>query len=225
MIKNAKTALVLGGSGLVGKSLISGLLQDIRYRQVVALGRSKLGVQALKLADHEVNFQEPSSFVPRMADCDHLFCCLGTTLAQAGSREAFRQIDCDLVLMLCKAAKAAGVQRAVIISSVGADPKSNNFYLRTKGEMEQAIAALGFPEGAHFVRPSVLVGSRPGQTRMGEKIGIGFGTALAPLMLGSLRKYRPIYPGRVATAMRNIANWPAAPQFIESDELERLADL
>jgi uncharacterized protein YbjT (DUF2867 family) len=135
----------------------------------------------------------------RLPPVTHLYCCLGTTIAKAGSREAFRAVDFGLVLQFARAGRAAGARRMMVVSSVGADARSRNFYLRVKGEMEQALAAEGF-EALHIFRPSVLMGKRD-ENRPGERWAIGFARSFEWAMVGGLSKYRPMPAGVLATAM------------------------
>jgi uncharacterized protein YbjT (DUF2867 family) len=130
---------------------------------------------------------------------DHAFCCLGTTIKVAGSQAAFRRVDFDAVLAFAAAAKAAGATHLSVVSALGASTNAGVFYSRVKGEMEQAVAKLGFVS-VHLLRPSFLLGERSEQ-RAGERMGIALATGLAPIMLGPARKYRPIHVDTVARAM------------------------
>ena len=137
---------------------------------------------------------------------DRVYCALGTTMRQAGSQEAFRQVDYGYVLALARWARAQGATDFRLVSSVGAAPSSSNFYLRVKGETERDLATLGFTSLQIF-RPGVLLGERK-ESRAGESIGRAFSLAFGPLLLGPLAKYRATKAEDVARAM---VTWPAPP--------------
>src|SRR5262245_28765250 len=140
---NSKSALLLGASGLVGGYCLRRLLNTVDYARVVLLDRRRLPLAPHpRLEQKIVNFE---SFTPAdFSGCDDVFCALGTTIRKAGSQEAFRRVDLEYPLAAAKCARAAGAGQFVLCSSVGADAKANNFYLRTKGELEEAISKLGF---------------------------------------------------------------------------------
>ncbi len=153
--------------------------------------------------------------------CDDLFCCLGTTIRKAGSQDAFRRVDHDYPLALARLGKAAGAQQFLMVSALGADARSPVFYSRVKGEAEHDIAAIGLQK-AIFMRPSILLGERH-EPRPGERAGIFVGQLIAPLLVGPLRKYRPIHADDVAAAMLYAANNEVREGPIDSDEIVRLA--
>jgi len=219
---SAKNALLAGATGLVGGYLLRRLLAHPSYARVEILVRRELPIRDPKLTQHIVEFARLSDGAPGVAP-DDVFCCLGTTIRKAGSEEAFRRVDYDYPLALARIAKAAGAGKFLMVSALGADPKSAVFYNRVKGEVEQAIAAIGLP-APYFFRPSLLTGPRA-EHRPGEKIGIAVGKLIAPLLIGALRKYRPIHADTVAAAMVYAANHDVAAGAIESDAIARLASL
>ncbi|HEV8647689.1 MAG TPA: oxidoreductase [Burkholderiales bacterium] len=214
-----KKALIAGATGLVGGYVLRRLLAHPSYSQVEILVRHESPVHDPKLTQHIVDFARLDAGVPGVAP-DDVFCCLGTTIGKAGSEEAFRRVDFDYPLALARLAKAVGAGKFLTVSALGADPKSAVFYNRVKGEVEQAIAAIGLP-AAHFFRPSLLLGPRA-ESRPAEKIGIAVGTLITPLMIGGLRKYRPIHADTVAAAMVYAANHDVPAGVIESDAIARL---
>ncbi|AVP96099.1 hypothetical protein C7S18_02320 [Ahniella affigens] len=125
---------------------------------------------------------------------------LGTTIKQAGSRPAFRNVDFELVRQMADVARHFGATRAVLVSSVGADPQSGNFYLRTKGELEAEIESLGFKR-CDFLQPGLLLGARPGSNRLAEGLGQRVLPALNPLLIGRLQAYRSVPAEAVARAL------------------------
>jgi uncharacterized protein YbjT (DUF2867 family) len=193
-----KIALVAGATGLVGGLLVNTLLDAPDYTRVYALTRRPLGKEHPKLANRVVSFQRMGEQLKGLVAHD-AYCCIGTTIAQAGSQEAFREVDVDAVLLFAQVARAAQVKRFVVVSSVGADMASKKFYLRTKAEMEDAITAAGFPS-VDILQPSLLLGSRK-QMRPLELAGTIFAPLINPLLTGSREAYRAIPAEVVARAM------------------------
>lgn len=217
-----KSALLAGATGLVGGYVLRRLLAHPSYSRVEILARRESPIRDPKLTQRIVDFARLDARVSGIAP-DEVFCCLGTTIRQAGSEEAFRRVDYDYPLALARLAKAVGANKFLMVSALGANPKSAVFYNRVKGEVEQAIAAVGLP-AACFFRPSILLGPRA-ESRLGEKIGIAVGKLIAPLLIGGLRKYRPIHADTVAAAMVYAANYDVPAGAIESDAIARLASL
>ena len=216
-----RTALISGASGLVGGELLEALLSDSSVVRVDSLVRRPSGRSSDTLAEHVVDFGNLSAAALALK-VDEAYCCLGTTMRTAGSREAFRQVDLDAVVAFSRLAAAAGARSLAVVSSVGADPSARSFYLRTKGEMERELAALGL-SSLVILRPSLLLGERR-ETRWGERAG-ELGLRLAsPLLRGSLARYRPVHARAVARAMI-AASRRAVPgvRVVESDEIPRTA--
>ena len=218
----AKSALLAGATGLVGGYVLRRLLAHPSYSRVEILVRRELPVRDPKLTQRVVGFARLGTGEPGVA-ADDIFCCLGTTIRMAGSQDAFRLVDYDYPLALARLGKAAGARQFLLVSALGADPRSAVFYNRVKGEVEQAIAAIGLPS-VYFFRPSLLTGPRA-EHRPGEKVGIAVGKLIAPLLIGQLRKYRPIHADMVAAAMVYAANHEVSAGVIESDAIARLAAL
>jgi uncharacterized protein YbjT (DUF2867 family) len=199
-----KTALVLGATGLVGKSLVEQLCQDNRYQTVTCLLRKPLPNDFFKTTSTKVqpivvdfeNLQDYQGYFT----CDHVYVCLGTTIKKAGSKQAFRKIDFEYVHVAAQLAKAQHAISFVWISSVGANAKSNNFYLRVKGELENAIVNMPGLDNASAVRPSLLLGERE-EIRPAEKLASLFSPFLSPLLIGNLAKYKPVQAADVAAKM------------------------
>jgi uncharacterized protein YbjT (DUF2867 family) len=210
-------ALLAGATGLIGGEIARqwagpGVLHLLVRRASAALA------QAPARQVHVVDF----AALPSLPKAQSAFCALGTTIAAAGSQAAFRAVDFDAVLAFARAARAAGVGRFVVVSSLGANPRSGNFYSRTKGEMEAALAELAFPS-LTLVRPSLLRGNRAalGQAaRPGERIALALTAPLMPLLP---RAWRPIEAATVARAMLKLAA-EATPgvRVVESAALQRL---
>jgi uncharacterized protein YbjT (DUF2867 family) len=200
-------ALVLGASGLVGKALVNQLCQDERYSQVTCLVRSPLS----KVQYHDplnkiqaivIDFEELQDYQGYFS-VEHVYCCLGTTIKQAGSQSNFRRVDFQFVHVAAQLTRAQRAKSFVWISSVGANAKSRSFYLKVKGELENAILRMPQLENAAAVRPSFLLGHRA-QKRTAESVGINIVKLLSPIMLGSLAKYRPVSANQVAYQMTQL---------------------
>jgi uncharacterized protein YbjT (DUF2867 family) len=198
------TALVIGGSGLVGSQLLGQLLEDPNFGQVRALGRRGTGRSHPKLEDRVIDFDAPASWSALVVG-DVVFSCLGTTRRQAGSQVAQRKVDHDYPFEVAKAARANGVATFVLVSSASANPRSRIFYSRIKGELDRDVQRLGF-ERVRILRPSLLTGDRP-DSRAGEKIGARVLGLLNGL--GIARRYRAIPAATVARAMIQVALDPA----------------
>jgi uncharacterized protein YbjT (DUF2867 family) len=196
-MRPARTALIAGATGLVGQACLVQLLRRPEYDRVVALVRRPLDIADTKLQPEIVDFDHPESMRPVAADV--AFCALGTTMAKAGSPEAFRRVDYLSVLTVADLALQGGVGQFVLVSSVGADPTSGNFYLRVKGEADAAVSKRSF-RAVHILRPGLLLGSRP-EVRTMESIAQTLAPLLNPLLRGRLVKYRAIPAAVVGAAM------------------------
>jgi uncharacterized protein YbjT (DUF2867 family) len=161
-----KTAIIIGATGLVGNVLTDELLKDNRYEKVRILVRKKIEKQHPKLEQIIFDFNAPDS---ALIFGDEVYCCLGTTIKKAGTKEAFRKVDFDYPQTIAKIAKKNGIKQFSIISSMGANPNSKIFYSKVKGEIEEALKQIDF-QSLIIVRPSMLLGNR-GEFRLGERIG------------------------------------------------------
>lgn len=193
-----KIALVAGASGLVGGLLVKALIEAPDFARVYALTRRPLGKEHPKLANRIVVFERMAEQIKGLIAND-AFCCIGSTIAEAGSQEAFREADVDAVLLFAQAARAAKCTRFVVVSSVGANSNSRKFYLRTKGEMEEAVSGLGFVS-VDILQPSLLLGSRK-EMRLLEILGSIFSPLVNPLLTGSREALRAIPAETVARGM------------------------
>ena len=202
-----RTALVLGATGLVGKALVEQLCRDRRYQTVTCLVRKPLSkdfftVNAANVAKVQpivVDFENLEDYQGYFG-CQHIYVCLGTTIKKAGNKSAFRKVDFEYVHIAAQLARAQRAMSFVWISSVGANAKSNNFYLRVKGELENAIINMSGLDNACAVRPSLLLGERE-EMRPAEKLASMLSPWLSPMMLGGLSKYKPVQVTDVAAQM------------------------
>ncbi len=193
-----KIALVIGATGLVGNELVKLLLADERFEKVLVFVRRPTGLSASNLEEYLVNFNDPASW-SHLVKGDVLFSSMGTTLSQAGSKDAQYKIDYTYQYNFASTGAANGIPTYVLISSAGASTDSKLFYSRMKGELERDVQPLNF-SSIHLIQPSLLVGDRD-KSRLGEKAGFWVLTALNTL--GLFKKYRPITGSTVAWAMLN----------------------
>jgi len=193
-----KTALVAGATGLVGNQLLQLLLSSDRYQKVTAIVRNKISDHP-KLNQVTLDLADVKSYTGLYAD--DVFCCLGTTIAKAGSKDKFKEVDYEYPLALATAMKAAGATQYLLVSALGAAKDSSIFYNRVKGEVEAAVSNAGF-QCVHIFRPSLLLGDRQ-EKRSGEdaaKVFYKIFGFLIPL------KYKSIESGTVAKAMVHFAS-------------------
>jgi uncharacterized protein YbjT (DUF2867 family) len=208
-------AIVAGATGLVGRELVRQLAADHTWREVRALVRrplpQELALPVVVSIQVDYTRLDPP---PLWAAADHVFCALGTTMRQAGSTAAFRQVDFEYPVTLARAALSRGTRHFLLVSAVGAERASRFFYNRVKGEVEAAIAALGF-RSVTIARPSLLLGPRM-ERRWGEQLGRIVGV-LAP------SSWRPVEAARVARALVQAAKQDAPGiHILENRDLRRV---
>ncbi|QDF66603.1 short chain dehydrogenase [Shewanella sp. SNU WT4] len=194
-----KIAIVLGATGAVGRELVQQLSQTDGIDKVVAITRSPVTYANDKIINEVIDFNHMESFASVFAG--DIFCsCLGTTLKQAGTIFAQRQVDVDYQYRAATLARAQGVSQYLLVSASGANASSRNAYLKMKGELEQLVIALHFARTV-VIQPSLLLGDRS-DFRLGEVIG----SRLLPWLckLPALAKYRPITGRQVAQKMRHL---------------------
>ena len=214
----ASSALLAGATGLIGRELTQLLLAQIPPLKLNALVR-----RVPEAADERVRWLRVDfAALPALPAAAEAWCCLGTTIKQAGSRAAFRAVDFDAVLTFAQAARTAGVQRFGVVSSLGASPRAAGFYSRVKGEMEAAVGALGFASVV-IARPSLLAGDRAslGQpARAGEQLALMFSAPIAALLP---RSVRPIQARTVARGMITaLRQQRPGVRIVDSGELQEL---
>lgn len=215
-----RVALLLGATGLVGAHCLRLLLDDPAYARVRVLVRRAPGQRHPRLETHQTDFDRLEDSAD-LFEVDDVFCCLGTTMARAGSEAAFRRVDHDYPLRAAELAVARGAEQYLMVSAVGADPQSRIFYNRVKGEAEAAVKRLPF-RAVWVLRPSLLLGDRQ-ELRVGERLTSALSRPLVPLLVGRLRRYRPIEAEDVARAMVLLAHEHGTGGVVESEEIARLA--
>ncbi len=197
-----RNALIAGGTGLVGSSLLQQLLADHQYEKIVVITRKPIEMANPKLVQQQLDFDKIENLKLDF-QVDDVFCALGTTIKTAGSQDAFYKVDYTYVVNLGKWCVNNGVKRFMIVSAMGANAKSGIFYNRVKGEMEVAVSKLQIPEVKVF-RPSLLMGNRI-EKRGGENIAQAVMGALGFLFAWPLLKYKGIHADVVASSMIKVA--------------------
>jgi uncharacterized protein YbjT (DUF2867 family) len=215
MIRNA---LIVGASGMTGYELLQVLIKSDYYNSVYLAGRRDINLEHPKIKSYIIDFEDLENFKPD-GKINDVYICLGTTRKKAGSKENFRKVDHDFVVETGKWAKNNNADKVCVISSMGTNPKTSNFYLKTKAEMEADLIDLGLPS-LIIMRPSLLLGKR-NEFRLGEKIGIVLMKLFGFLFRGKLKRYKAIQSSDVANTMFK-ATLNAAPgiTIVENESID-----
>ncbi len=195
---NNKVAVIAGTTGLVGGYLLRLLSDDPFYTALIALTRHPITDLGSKVKNLIVDFEKLDSEVG-VLKADHVFCCLGTTMKKAGSKDAFRKVDYEYPLKLARITRENGASHFSLITALGANTKSTFFYNRVKGEVEKSIGELKFNSFYTF-RPSLILGNRK-ETRILEEAGQTFASIISFALVGPLRKYKGVKAESIARAM------------------------
>jgi uncharacterized protein YbjT (DUF2867 family) len=218
-----RKALVFGGTGLTGSELIHQLSQDDRYHEVVMFVREETNLVSSKVHQVVIDFDHLEKYASFIQG-DDLFICLGSTMAKAGSKEAFFKIDHDYVLQAAQIAASAGVKRTAVITAAGSNAKSLFFYPKVKGLVEEKLMKLGF-ESLYILRPSLLLGPRK-EFRRGERLAVKLSEWVPGIYTGPFHKYRPIQASVVARAMIQLMQADAkGSQIYESEDIQKIGAL
>ena len=194
-----KTALIAGATGLIGNQLLKVLLDDGYYEKVKAITRKPLNIQNAKLENIVLDFGKMADVATKLK-ADDIFCCLGTTIRIAKTKEAFRKVDFEFPLELARICKEQGATQYLLVSALVADKNSGIFYNQVKGEVEEAIGKISY-QSTHIFRPSLLLGNRTEQ-RSGEGAATFFFKAFGFLIP---KKYKAIQSDKIARAMLALA--------------------
>ncbi|RYZ97618.1 MAG: NAD-dependent epimerase/dehydratase family protein [Sphingobacteriaceae bacterium] len=217
----AYKAIIVGASGLIGSNLLQQLLQQPDYDEVLIMVRKGLQITHPKLKQAIVNFNALDKYAALITG-HALFCCLGTTNHKTPDKAVYRKIDHDYPVQLAQLASQKGVEEFHLVSAVGANASSSQFYLKTKGETERDVKKTGV-KALHIYQPSFLVGDRA-DARLGEKIAGAVLFVLDPLLIGGLKKFRSIKASTVARAMLNQSLINKDGIFVHpSDQIKELA--
>jgi uncharacterized protein YbjT (DUF2867 family) len=190
-----KVAVIAGSTGLIGSQLLQLLLKDPEYHLVKAITRSPLELKHSKLQNIITDFDRLDELDAQIAG-DVVFCCLGTTMKKAGSKEAFKKVDYSYPLKLATTTRRFGAHQFLLVSALGADRSASIYYNKVKGEVEEAISKVGF-QSYHIFRPSLLLGPRD-ENRPGEDAAKFFYKTFGFLIP---QKYKAVDSSKVARAM------------------------
>lgn len=221
-LNSKKTALVIGSSGLIGSHLVIQLLSNPNFDKVIVFNRRPCLILHPKIEEHLIDFNDLKPIEPFVKG-DVMFCTMGTTIKKAGSKEAFRLVDVVYPEQFAQMALNNQVKQFLLISSLGADLESTNFYLKTKGEIETFLQQSAF-NSVSILRPSLLLGDRK-EFRLGEKLATYILPVLSLFLIGPFKKYKAIEAKTVAKAMVNISlqNKPGFTIY-PSDELQAIGN-
>ena len=214
-----KTALVFGSSGLVGGHLLSQLIENDDYNKIKIFVRSEPEINDPKVEIIKTDFNNLENHKEHIKG-DDCFFCIGTTKQNSPDKSEYRRVELEVPKQVAQIAKSNLVNSFVFVSSGYADPKSSGDYLKFKGEVEEELKRLNFSK-LGIMRPSFLLGDRK-EKRVGEKIGIFVFKLLSPLLLGPLKKIKPIHSATVAKAMISSANKNLEKNVFESNEITEL---
>ena len=215
-----KTAVIIGGTGLIGNELLHLLLDSSDYNKVIAFSKREMLLEHPKLVVNIIDFDQPETYAD-LVQGDDFFCAIGTTIKKAGSKNAFKKVDYEYPKQFATLALKNGIKQFLLISSLNADENSGNFYLKTKGEIQSFLKNSNF-ESVSVVQPSLLLGDRK-EFRFGEKAGAIVMKVFSFLLFGSLKKYKPIQANTVARALFVLAQKKDSGfNIYQSDVLEEL---
>lgn len=217
-----KTALIIGSTGLIGSQLLELVLESTEYEKVITFVKRDSGIQHPKLKQHIIDFDKPETYKESVFG-DDFFCTIGTTIKNAGSQEAFKKVDFEYPKQFATLALQNKVKQFLIISSLGADANSGNFYLKTKGAIQDFLEDCDF-ESVSVLQPSLLLGNRT-EFRLGEKIGGFFMKLFSFLFVGNIKKYKPIESETVAKAMFTLGQKNNLGfKIYESDKIQEIGN-
>ena len=214
-----KTALLFGSSGLIGGHLLNQLIQNNNYTKIKIFVRSELKINNPKVEIIKIDFNNLENHIEDIKG-DDCFFCIGTTKQNSPDKNEYQRVELEVPKQIAEIAKSNLVNSFIYVSALYANPKSSGNYVRFKGMVEEELKRLNFPKLA-LMRPSFLMGDRK-EKRVGEKIGIFVFKLLSPLLLGPLKKMRPIHSETVAKAMIKAANENLEKNIFESNEIAEL---
>ena len=211
-----KTAAIFGSSGLIGKSILLKLLKSDNYSRVKAFVRSEIEIDHPKLDIIITDFSKLDE-IEYLLNVDECYFCIGTTRRKTPRKTDYIKTEYELPIKIAEICKRNDIDKFIYISSLGANPNAASLYLKNKGKTENDLKNLKFKK-LIIVRPSILVGERK-ENRIGEKLGLLIMNSLSILLMGKLKKYKPIKSTVVANSIFKIANKNIEKEIFESDEL------
>lgn len=216
----AKTAIIIGATGLTGGILLQQLLQDERYGKIKLFGRSSVAVKSRKIEEHLVDLFKPDTFKDQFTG-DEVYCCIGTTKKKTPDEKTYEKIDRGIPVDAAILARKNHIRTFSVISALGANKDSKIFYNRIKGQMEAEVLAQDIPN-TYIFQPSLISGNRE-EYRTMENLAGKVMKVIKPIMEGPLKKYRPIHPETIARAMIKVSNEGYPKQHIISEEIKQIA--
>lgn len=221
MSQKGITALVIGSTGLIGQELCEKLALNERYSTIYAIVRKRINFQSQKITQIICDNNNYAEVIPPNIQVDQYFVCIGSTKMKTPNKEQYRLIDLEYPLGVGRLLKNNGCPSCYLISTIGANSNSKNFYLSLKGEIEDCFITLDF-EQLHILRPSLLVGKR-NENRIGEKLSAYLLRILNPFLLGNLRKYQSIQSTKVVEALITLASKKNSGNHIySSDQIKKI---
>ena len=217
-----KTAIILGASGLTGSILLEKLILDNRYEKIKLFSRKKIENQPEKVIQYIGNIIELEQF-KEVFTGDEVFCCIGTTTKKTPNKSIYKSIDYGIPAKAAQLAKKNNITTFVVISALGANPKSSICYNRTKGEMEKEVQQQNIKK-TYILQPSIIGGNRK-ENRTGEKMALAVFKLLNPLFIGKLKKYKIINASDIAQTMLNLANSDEISQTLTSDKIKEFSKI
>ena len=211
-----KTAAIFGSSGLIGKSILLKLLKSDNYSRVKAFVRSEIEIDHPKLDIIITDFSKLDE-IEYLLNADECYFCIGTTRRKTPRKTDYIKTEYELPIKIAEICKRNDIDKFIYISSLGANPNAASLYLKNKGKTESDLKNLKFKK-LIIVRPSILIGERK-ENRIGEKLGLLIMNSLSILLMGKLKKYKPIKSTVVANSIFKIANKNIEKEIFESDEL------
>ncbi|MBO3096933.1 NAD(P)H-binding protein [Gelidibacter pelagius] len=218
----AKTAIVLGATGLTGNILLNMLLEDERYGHVTVFGRNSCNIKHPKLEEYIIDLFELTHYGNKFK-ADEVYCCVGTTKAKTSNKETYIKIDFGIPVAAARLCKENGIETYVVISALGAKKKSKIFYNRTKGKMEAVVLEQQIPN-TYILQPSLISGKRE-EFRLGESVFNAIMSLFKPMFrFGALKRYQPIAPETIAKCMIWLTNNNYVSGRIESEKIQELGE-
>ncbi|WP_339648439.1 NAD(P)H-binding protein [uncultured Salegentibacter sp.] len=216
-----KTAIILGATGLTGGMLLQQLLEDDRYEKIKLFSRNSVEINNPKIEEHLIDLFKLEEHKDKFTG-DEVFCCVGTTKKKTPDHNTYTKIDRGIPVTAARLCKANNIDTFLVVSALGANPKSRVFYNRIKGKMEKEVLEQEI-KNTYILQPSLITGERK-ESRSFEKVGKVMLNFINPFFLGTLRKYKSISAESIARAMVAIANKPELDVVrIPSDEIKNIA--
>lgn len=216
-MENGMRALIFGATGLVGSELLGLIKNSNDFSEVLVFSRKPIAA----LPEHCKNMVLSDLLTPEIQtyfkEGDKVFCCIGTTRKKTPNLDEYKKIDYEIPVFLAECCAKNNCASLMVVSAIGANPNSSNFYTRMKGEMERDTL-LRFPKKSYFFRPSLLLGNRK-EFRLGEKLGIAIFQLMSPLFFGKLKRYKGIEAKKVASAMLSVSQKGFSSSIVSNEQM------